>query len=206
MNAVLLLSGGIDSTVALAQAIHAGSDIAAALTFDYGQQHHREIVAAGDVAAHYKINHQIIDLRRALSVTSALTDTAIEIPEKHAEDVDATFVPGRNIVMLAVAIAYAENICAGAVIIGSNADDNAGYPDCRLEFITAIDEAARLGTTSQVGVWAPLVRMTKTDIVALGRQLDAPLQLTWSCYRGGDAQCGRCGACESNRDALAVTE
>jgi 7-cyano-7-deazaguanine synthase len=197
MRSLVLLSGGIDSTVALAHILNTGMRCEA-VSFDYGQTHLRELDSATDIAAHYGIPHQVIDLRGALQVHSALTDPGADIPETHAVDVDATFVPGRNLVMLAAGIAFAENISAGAVVIGANADDNAGYPDCRPAFLQAADAAARLGTVNNVGVWAPLVRLTKREVIAKGQALGAPLGLTWSCYRGGDQQCGKCGACESN--------
>ena len=197
MRSLVLLSGGIDSTVALAHILHTGMRCEA-VSFDYGQTHLRELDSATDIANHYGIPHQVIDLRGALQVYSALTDPGADIPETHALDVDATFVPGRNLVMLAAAIAFAENVSAGAVVIGANADDNAGYPDCRPAFLQAVDTAARLGTVNNVGVWAPLVRLTKREVIAKGEALGAPLHLTWSCYRGGEQQCGNCGACESN--------
>ena len=196
MKTVVLLSGGVDSTVALARALADGDD-AMALSFNYGQIHKRELAAAEAVAAHYGVHHRVIDLSAALPHGSALTGLGL-IPETHATAPDATLVPGRNIVMLAVGIGIAEGSGGGAVVIGANADDRAGYPDCRSEFFTAIDHATRRSTDGRVCVWAPLIRMSKADIFALGHQLGAPLDLTWSCYRGGDAPCGRCGACESN--------
>jgi 7-cyano-7-deazaguanine synthase len=190
MKTLVLLSGGIDSTVALALAVRRGE--AQALSVDYGQTHAKELDAAALVAAHYGVRHTV---QRIALPACALTGTG-DIPDAHAEQVDATFVPGRNIVMLAHAIAEAQAHGFQAVAVGANADDNAGYPDCRPSFLRAMDEATRAGYG--VGVWAPLVRMTKQEVIKLGAQLNAPLELTWSCYRGGHVQCGRCGACESN--------
>lgn len=204
MNVVVLLSGGIDSTVALAMVTANDNHAAMALSFNYGQTHVRELDAAAQIADHYDVHHRVIDLRAALSTPCALTGNG-HIPDTHATAVDATYVPGRNLVMLAVAVGVATGLGAGAVIIGANADDHAGYPDCRPEFIDSVDQTARTSTDGKVGVSAPLVRMTKRDIVAFGRQLEVPLHLTYSCYRGGIDPCNRCGACESRNEAMAVT-
>lgn len=206
MNVIVLLSGGLDSTVALAHAIRSDDNNAMAVSFNYGQTHLRELDAAADIADHYDAHHQIIDLRAALPQPSALTTRgSADIPETHATAIDATYVPGRNLVMLAVAIGIAAGNGAGAVVIGANADDHAGYPDCRPEFIDSVDRTARASTDGKVGVWAPLLRMTKRDIVTMGRELDVPMHLTYSCYRGGINPCDRCGACESRNQAMAAT-
>lgn len=204
-NSVVLLSGGIDSAVALALALANDNHAAMALSFDYGQTHSREIDSARLIAEHYDIAHRVIDLRNALPSPSALTGGTDDIPETHATAIDATYVPGRNLTMLAVGIGVAAGLRAGAVVIGANADDRAGYPDCRPDFITSADNTARQSTDGAVGVWAPLIRMTKADIVGLGVALEVPLDMTWSCYRGGAEPCGRCGACESRNAAMAVT-
>lgn len=201
MKAIVLLSGGIDSTVALASALWDGIDVGA-ISFDYGQTHRRELDAAEAVARHYGIEQRVIPLGSVLGSSSALTGGA-EIPEGVAGCPDATVVPGRNLVMLSVAIAIAERSDSGLVIIGSNADDHAGYLDCRPRFLTAVDSVARLGTGDRVEVYAPLLGLTKRQVVELGRDLDAPLDLTWSCYRGGDVPCGRCGACLVRQEAIA---
>lgn len=197
MRTVMLLSGGIDSTVALAVAINKGHDCTA-ISFDYGQTHIRELDSAAFIASHYKISHTIIDLKQIFNPNSALTG-ATAIPELHATAPDATHVPARNLLMLSVAAAHAENTGSHNVGIGANKDDHAGYIDCRPEFIAALDRATRLGTIHSVGIWTPLIRMPKRDIIQLGNKLGAPLEITWSCYRGGKQPCGRCGACEANQ-------
>lgn len=195
MKSVVLLSGGIDSTVALAMSEHAEL----ALSFNYGQTHaNRELDSARAVAKHYDIEHHVIDLRHALDTPSALTNHGA-IPEAHADEPDATFVPGRNLVLIAVATAWANAWGYQTVVIGANADDRAGYPDCRPAFISHIDDAARAGYG--VGLWAPLLKMNKREIVRLGHSIDAPLDLTWSCYRGGRLPCHRCGACQQREEA-----
>ena len=188
MKSIVLLSGGIDSTVALA---HTKAELA--LSVDYGQTHRRELTAARAVAKHYGVEHHEINLD--LDIPCALTGKGT-IPDTHATELDATFVPARNLLLIAVATAYANAWGYKSVVIGANADDNAGYPDCRPSFIRYMDDAARAGYG--VGVWAPLAPITKRQVIAYGRQLGIPFELTWSCYRGGAEQCGRCGACESN--------
>ena len=190
MKTLVLLSGGIDSTVALA---HTKAELA--LSVYYGQTHRRELDAARAIAKHYGVEHHQIDITSAVDIPCALTGHGA-IPDTHADEPDATFVPGRNLLLLSIATAWANAWGYGAVVIGANADDHAGYPDCRPTFIDAVSEATRTGYG--VAIWAPLLRMTKQQIIGHGRKLGVPFGLTWSCYRGGTVQCGRCGACESN--------
>ena len=198
---VVMLSGGIDSTVALAHTM-ATPGVAAklALTIDYGQTHQREIESARAIAQHYGVEHHVIDLTDALWFPCGLTGSG-DIPTRHADKVDNTFVPGRNIVMAAVGIAWAHARHIRNVAIGANADDRAGYPDCRREFLQALNESGRVGYA--VAVWTPFIDMSKRQVIELGQELDAPLDLTWSCYRGGDEPCNNCGACESRNKAMA---
>ena len=201
LKVVVLLSGGLDSTVALAFALDRGHDVVA-VSFDYGQTHVKELEAAERIAVgHFGVPHQIIDIKGLLVGASALTG-ALQIPDTHATDIDATYVPGRNLVMVSIGAAVAEAVGAGAVVIGANADDDAGYKDCRPKFIDALDIAVREGTLNGVSVWAPFLRMTKKDIVAMGWLVGAPMGYSWSCYRGGETPCLNCGACESREDAF----
>lgn len=197
MNVVVLLSGGIDSTVALAHSIAKGHRCHA-ITFNYGQTHQKEIESATTIATHYKIPQTTIDLTHLFKPKSAITGHA-PIPDTHANQLDATYVPARNLLMLAVAAAHAENTGGTAVVIGANAADQNAYPDCRPAFLAAMDEATRFGTLNHVGVWMPLISMNKKQLITYGSRLQAPLHLTWSCYRSGDNQCGHCGACEANQ-------
>lgn len=191
MKSLILLSGGVDSTVALA---HTNAELA--LSVNYGQTHRRELSAAAAVAKHYGVEHHEVNVADALDIPCALTGHG-HIPEGHAEAPDATFVPGRNLMLIALATAWANAWGYGAVVIGANADDNAGYPDCRPAFLERLGDATQAGYG--VTVWAPLVRMTKRQVIEYGRELGVPFDLTWSCYRGGAEQCGRCGACESSQ-------
>ncbi|MFO7618361.1 MAG: 7-cyano-7-deazaguanine synthase QueC [Thermoplasmata archaeon] len=203
-RAVVLLSGGLDSATCLAIAskdfeVHA-------LTFDYGTRHSREIKSAKTLAAHFKVkSHIVMELGLDAIGGSALTDKAISVPTDKAENeigqkIPNTYVPARNMTFLSIAIGLAESIGAGAVFIGANSVDYSGYPDCRPEFIAAFQEAARLGTRAgtegnPVKIEAPLITMSKSEIIAKGRALGVPFEHTWTCYKGEEKACGRCEAC-----------
>lgn len=191
MKSLVLLSGGIDSTVAL---VHTKAELA--LSINYGQTNQQELHAAAAIAQHYGVEHHEVNLAQALDVPCALRGHGT-IPDTHAEAQDATFVPGRNLMLISTATAWANAWGYGSVVIGANADDHHGYADCRPAFLEHLREATLAG----YGVWlsAPLVLMTKRQVIAYGQKLDIPFNLTWSCYRGEDVQCGRCGACELNR-------
>jgi 7-cyano-7-deazaguanine synthase len=195
VKTIVLLSGGIDSTVLLAHHVCKGYDVTA-ISFLYGQSHAKEVDSAKEIAAFYGVSHHITTL--SMLGDSALTGQG-KIPDGHAESVDATYVPGRNILMLAVAIGFAERLEAHNVSFGANKDDFNGYPDCRPDFVDHMDLAASL--SSGVSVTAPFMKMTKRQVVEYGHQLCAPLDLSWSCYRGGNEPCGSCGACISRIEA-----
>ncbi len=204
-RAVVLLSGGLDSTVTLAKARQEGYE-AYALTCLYGQRHERELQAAREVAeAMGVLEHHVLEVDLSAWGGSALTDDELEVPtgrevDEMSETIPVTYVPARNLVFLSLATSFAETRQAEAVFIGANAVDFSGYPDCRPAFLEAFEHAANLGTKrgvegSGIDVVAPLVDLPKRDIVELGVELGAPLELTWTCYQGGQAQCGRCDAC-----------
>ena len=204
-KAVVLLSGGLDSTVTLAKAGEEGYEIYA-LSFDYGQRHEKELASAKKIAEFYKVNeHKILNIDLSKIGGSALTDPQITIPllrdiENIGKDIPITYVPARNMIMLSFAVAYAEVVNADAVFIGANALDYSGYPDCRPEFLKAFQNAARLGTkrgveNKPVEIRYPLIDETKADIVREGARLTVPFHLTWSCYQGGERACGRCDSC-----------
>lgn len=198
MRSVILLSGGIDSTVLLATRYSVGDEIIA-VSFNYGQTHLRELAAARSIAHHYRVKHQIVSLANVFHGSALTGDTGI--PTQHAEEPDATTVPGRNLVMISIGAAVAAAHQAPVVMFGANADDAAGYKDCRQKFVDAVSEATYTGTDSGVTVSAPLLRFTKRQIIDHGYRLDAPMHLTWSCYRGGEVHCGNCGACVSRIEA-----
>lgn len=202
MRAICLLSGGLDSTVTLAYALHQGFEVTA-LTINYGQRHKRELDAARAVAAHYKVPHMIMEFPLT-GFRSALTDESIPVPDRKPEeigyDIPETYVPARNIVFLSLAAGLAESVDASAVFIGANAIDYSGYPDCRPEFFQAFEEMLEVGTKRgvlghPVRIEHPILKKTKAEIVKLGLKLEAPLHLTWSCYRGGEKACSHCDSC-----------
>ncbi len=204
-KAVVLLSGGLDSSTALAIAHQQGFELHA-LSFDYGQRHQREVDAAAAVARYYGVQHQktiTIDLRAFGG--SALT-ADFDVPhsrslEKMSQEIPITYVPARNTIFLSFALAYAEVTDANDIFLGINAIDYSGYPDCRPEYLEAYERMANLATkaTTQDGrvfhIHAPLLRMNKAEIIHKGIELGVPYELTWSCYEGGELACGTCDSC-----------
>lgn len=204
--AVVSLSGGMDSTAALALTLNVSDAIG--LSFDYGQRHRKELDAAHQVAEFYGIEHHVVDLRSvgALLGGSALTDPAVTVPEGHyAQDsMRATVVPNRNAIMANIAVAVASAREAWGVVLGVHAGDHAVYPDCRPEFRDALQACVN---TALEGfhvptISTPFVNSTKTFIASHGASLNAPFHLTWSCYNGGEKHCGRCGTCVERYEAF----
>jgi 7-cyano-7-deazaguanine synthase len=207
--AVVLLSGGLDSTTVLAHAIAEGY-AAHALTFRYGQRHQHEIVAAERIAAELGASgHAVLDINLRAFGGSALTDAAIAVPKDRTADqlthgIPVTYVPARNTIFLSFALAYAEVLGASDIFIGVNALDYSGYPDCRPEFISAFEALANVATASavegrtRVVIRAPLQQMTKQQIVEFGTRLGVDYSHTISCYdpRDDGAACGHCDACQ----------
>lgn len=202
MRAVVLLSGGMDSAVCLAVALADGCD-ARPLTFLYGQRHALEAERARALAAHYGIppeRHRVVDLGRVFAGSALVGDGEIPAGAAGAPGIPPTYVPARNLVFLALAAAHAEAVGAGRIYLGVNAVDYSGYPDCRPEFLDAFQRALAVGTKAGVEgraprVVAPLVHLSKAEIVRLGHRLGVPFHLTHSCYRGQVPACGTCDAC-----------
>jgi 7-cyano-7-deazaguanine synthase len=203
-RAIVLLSGGLDSSTCLLLARAEGFEVYA-LSFDYGQRHARELVAARAVAARYGVRaHRIVRIDSPASAASALTEPSLPVPKNSlgSEPIPITYVPARNTLFLAHAIAWAEALEAPDIYIGANALDYSGYPDCRPEFLEAFERMANLGTRAGVEgrlsfrIRAPLLRMTKAQIVRAAVGLGLDFGLTSSCYDPSPA--GRaCGACDS---------
>jgi 7-cyano-7-deazaguanine synthase len=206
-GAIVLLSGGLDSATAAAWARHQGYRLSA-LSFDYGQRHRVELAAARDVAAALGIaDHVVLKLDLAAFGGSALVDPGLSVPKDRsdtaiAHGIPVTYVPARNTVFLSLALAMAEARGAESIVLGVNAIDYSGYPDCRPEFLAAFAEVARLGTKAGVEgrpieIVAPLVTLSKAEIISLGISLGLDYRLTTSCY-DPDADgrpCGRCDSC-----------
>ena len=215
MKALVLLSGGVDSSTCLALAKEKYGDVVA-LALYYGQKHSKELAAAEAIAAHYKAPLLKLDLTPvfAFSNCSLLKQSAEEIPLKsyaeqlktqHGEPV-TTYVPFRNGVFLSVASSIALAQGCSVIYYGTHADDAAGsaYPDCSDDFNNKMNEGIYLGSGRKVQLVAPFVKMTKKDIVALGLALGVPYELTWSCYCGGEKPCGKCGTCIDRKAAFAA--
>ena len=207
-KAVILLSGGLDSTTTLYYAKKQGYQCFA-LIFEYGQRHKRELRSAVAVAKRAKVHYEILkislpwkgssllDSRCALPVTRSFKDISRGIP--------STYVPARNIIFLSFALSYAEAIGAGKIFIGANAIDFSGYPDCRPSFYQAFQKVISTGTkTKKIKVETPLIDLTKAQIIALGHKLKAPLALTWSCYQGGKRPCGVCDSCKLRQKGFSL--
>lgn len=210
-RAVVLVSGGLDSATVLAMARAQGYECYA-LSFDYGQRHSSELLASAKVArAAGVVDHRIIKLDLRAIGGSALTDDSISVPESPSEGIPVTYVPARNTVFLSIALGYAEVLDADAIYIGVNAVDYSGYPDCRPEFIQAFEQMARLATRAgvegqQLRVEAPLLEMSKAEIIRTGTELGVDYGLTVSCYQadGQGRACGRCDSCRLRQEGFAA--
>ncbi|MCK7596026.1 7-cyano-7-deazaguanine synthase QueC [Microbulbifer sp. CAU 1566] len=201
-KAVVLLSGGLDSATVLAMARAEGYQCYA-LGFDYGQRHSAELMAAQRVAADLEaLEHKVVKLDLRVIGGSALTDDTIDVPEEETSGIPVTYVPARNTVFLSIALGWAEVLGAQDIFVGVNAVDYSGYPDCRPEYIDAFEKMANLATRAGVEgnkltIHAPLMKMSKADIVKRGTALGVDYSLTVSCYQAetSGAACGRCDSC-----------
>ncbi len=208
-KAVVLLSGGLDSATSAAIAKDDGYEIIA-LSFRYGQKHEKELQAAYNIASHLGIKeHYTIDVNLSLWGGSSLTDVNLDIPQTGvvANQIPSTYVPGRNTVFIAIALSLAEAKQATAIYLGINAIDYSGYPDCRPEYLSAWQKLANL--SSKIGLEnktpeliAPLIELSKVEIVNKAVSLNVPIDLTWSCYQGGETPCGLCDSCRIRNQAL----
>ncbi|TCP29850.1 preQ(0) biosynthesis protein QueC [Scopulibacillus darangshiensis] len=202
-KAVIVLSGGLDSTTCMGIAKNEGYELYP-ITFQYGQRHDREVEQAKKIAEHYDIReHRIVDISFFQQIGgSALTDQSIDVPETMVEgDIPVTYVPARNMIFLSLASAYAEVIGAEAIYIGVSSVDYSGYPDCRPEFIKSMNKTVNLATKVGVSdkgmvINTPLMHLTKAETIIEGIKLNVPYHLTTSCYNGEDKACGTCDSCQ----------
>lgn len=211
-RAVVLLSGGLDSATVLAVARGDGLECHA-LSLDYGQRHRAELDAAATVAARLgAAEHRIMRLDMGSFAGCALTDASVAVPEMPTQGIPVTYVPARNTIMLALALGWAEVLDADAIYIGVNALDYSGYPDCRPAFVHAFQALADVATKRAVGgrpirIEAPLIDMSKADIIRLGTRLGVDYGVTVSCYQASPTglACGRCDSCRLRRQGFEQT-
>ena len=218
MKALVLSSGGVDSTTALALAVSRyGKDNVIALSVSYGQKHDKEILAAKAVSTFYGVEQLFLDLSKIFQYSncSLLQQSTEEIPEEsYARQIEktegekpvSTYVPFRNGLFLSSAASIALSKDCSVILYGAHADDSAGfaYPDCSPMFNDAMNQAIFEGSGHQLKVEAPFVNMTKAEVVKMGLELNAPYELTWSCYEGKDVPCGKCGTCIDRAAAFAA--
>ncbi len=195
---LVVLSGGLDSTCALALTIEGGGEDVAAISFDYGQRHVRELEAAHAVAGFFRIPHRVMNLRGFLEGSALIGEE--EVPEGHYSDesMSATVVNGRNLLFAATAVAQA--IEGESVVFGVHAGDHPIYPDCRPDFWVPLARAVR--DAYSVSLETPFIGLTKAELLTIGINAGAPVHLTWSCYQGEGRHCGRCGTCVERAEAF----
>ncbi len=207
-EAVVIISGGMDSVTLLYQVIAWGYKVHA-LSFDYGQKHKKELEYAKTQCEAVGADHIIVDLSPLNALLkSALTDKDIEVPEGHyaAENMKATVVPNRNSIMLAIAVGHAVSLNAQRVFAGMHSGDHPIYPDCRPEFVEAFNKAEVLANKGYMHpdfmIEAPFINISKADIAKKGLNLGIDYSGTWSCYKGGEKHCGKCGTCVERKEAF----
>jgi len=208
-KAIVLLSGGLDSATSAAIALESGYDLIA-LSFRYGQRHSRELTASIELVKDLGITeHFILDVNLGIWGGSALTDNQIAVPTQGIDPniIPITYVPGRNTVFIALALSLAEAKDAQAIYLGINAVDYSGYPDCRPEYLAAFERLANLSSKAGLEgkapqLVAPLLTLSKTDIVKKAIELGVPIAKTWSCYQGDISPCGVCDSCRIRDKAL----
>jgi len=202
---VVVYSGGMDSYTLLMDLLKGDADVHA-ISFNYGQRHAKELGYAERVARINNIPHTIVDMHQIgeqlLGGSSQTSD--IDVPEGHYEDenMKLTVVPNRNMIMLSLAVGYAVSINARAVYFGAHAGDHAIYPDCRPEFISAINTATEIANYLPVEVHAPYIDLNKGEIAQIGEHLGLDYRDAWTCYKGDEKACGKCGACQERLEAM----
>jgi 7-cyano-7-deazaguanine synthase len=205
MKSICVLSGGLDSSVLLAFLLAQGRQVHS-VSINYGQRHRKELSFARQLAASYGNPHHevnISDLATHLPGSSQ-TDASVPVPHGHYEEesMKLTVVPNRNMILLAIAGAIAVAHKADSVAYAAHAGDHAIYPDCREEFVSALDSALQLADWHVTKIERPFISLTKAEIVKEGHLLGVPFSLTWSCYEGGQYHCGKCGTCVERREAF----
>lgn len=204
-KAIVVLSGGMDSASLLYWAKLAAHRFATAVSVNYGQRHVKELECASQLCSNLRVEHQVVDLSaiKPLLINNALTDD-VKVPNGHFADpiMKQTVVPNRNMIILSVAVAAACARDATVVLYGAHCGDHPIYPDCRREFVQALDKAAQLCWHHEIHIEAPFVNKTKTEVARIGADLGVPFKDTWSCYNGRDLHCGKCGTCVERKEAF----
>ena len=209
MKAVVLFSGGLDSTVLASHLLSQGAEVRL-LSIDYGQRHAKELAHGEALAKHMNLPRKTLllpDLGDLLK-GSSLTDDSIKLPEGHyaEESMKSTVVPNRNMILLALAGGYALSSGFDTIAYAAHAGDHFIYPDCRPEFAEAMEKALGLADWNDLRLYRPFVDMTKADLVRLGTEFGTPLEMTWSCYAGMDVHCGKCGTCVERKEAFELAK
>lgn len=206
MKKVVLLSGGMDSTTLITELCYlSGSENVYSLSFDYGQKHDKELYYAKRAAKKLNIIHKVLDLTILNEIApSALTRDSIIIPEGNYNDesMKSTVVPARNLVLLSLACSYGISIGANEIYYGAHSGDHCIYPDCRPEFIEAVRDVFKVVDYNEIKLIVPYSAMSKTDILSTGLIYDCDYELTWTCYKGGEKACGKCGSCIERLEAF----
>lgn len=209
MKAVVLFSGGLDSTV-LAQQLIQQKAAVRLLSIDYGQRHEKELEHSSLIAEELNLPHRILTLPNLADILggSSLNDPNIELPEGHyaEESMKATVVPNRNMILLALAAGYALSVNFDTIAYAAHAGDHTIYPDCRPAFADAMETALSLADWKNLNLHRPFVNLSKADLVKKGMELGAPLHLSWSCYAGRELHCGKCGTCVERKEAFAIAK
>lgn len=202
---VVIYSGGMDSFTVLNRALEDGYQVFA-VSFHYGQRHHRELEAARAVCQQLGVEHKVVDIRsiNALLSGSSLTDD-IDVPEAEyaTSNMTSTVVPNRNMILLSLAIGYAVSLKAPRVYYGAHAGDHDIYPDCRPEFVAAMNDVSQIANYEAVTIHSPYLTQSKADILADGVRMGLDYSQTWTCYNGREKACGRCSACRERLAAFA---
>lgn len=217
MSSIVLLSGGLDSTVSLSQALREG-EVKLCLTFDYGQRARlKEINAASEITGYYKVKHRVIALPFLREIThTALVNHGADVPEPDeshftddgimADTARSVWVPNRNGIFINIAAAFAESLGCGQIVTGFNSEEAKTFPDNSRNFLNAINQSLAYSTLKNVRVLSYTQMLDKVEIIRLGKRLGAPLQYIWPCYHGGDKMCGRCESCKRYLRALAAAK